>query len=79
MSANDPLLPDAVPELLTREQLCQWLQVSSSTADRWAMDGSGPPYIRLGVKKARGRCLYRKSDVEAWLLACRRSSTSDKS
>ena len=63
-------------ELLTRPEVTKILRVSVSTIERMALEGTGPPYSRIGGKK-RGRCVYRRADVEAYLLACRRTSTSD--
>lgn len=69
-------LPDD-DDLITRLEFCKENRCSIAKAERMAMDGSGPPYIVLGGKK-RGRALYRRGDVRAWLLSCRRTSTSDR-
>lgn len=61
--------------LLTRRQLATLLHVSVQTLERWALQGDGPPYIRLCGKK--GRVVYRLSDVSAWLDSRRRNSTSE--
>jgi predicted DNA-binding transcriptional regulator AlpA len=63
-------------ELLTRPEVAKLLRVSVSTVERMALNGSGPPYSRIGGTK-RGRVVYRRGDVEAYLLSCRRTSTSD--
>ena len=54
-------------EFLTDTQLCNFLGVTDRTTLTWRTDGGGPPYCRIGIK--RGRILYRRIDVEAWLAA----------
>lgn len=47
-------------ELLTQDELCQWLKITPMTAYRWRKDGM--PYM------GKGRFIrYRKSEVEKWL------------
>ena len=76
MSAKDPGLFDE--ELLTRPEVAKLLRISVSTLERMALDGSGPAYSRLGRGKSKGRCVYRRADVEAFITECRRLSTSQK-
>jgi hypothetical protein len=54
-------------EFLTDMQLCDWLGVTDRTTLTWRTDGGGPPYCRIGI--GRGRILYRRIEVEAWLAA----------
>ena len=49
-------------EFLTRVELSARLKIPVGTLNKWASEGSGPPYVRPG----RG-AIYRWSDVEAWL------------
>lgn len=49
------------------------LGLSASTLNKFRLSGLGPPFIRLG-SRAVG---YRLSDIEIWLDARRRTSTSD--
>lgn len=42
------------------------LQRSVSTLERWRREQMGPPFLRV-----RGRVLYRRADLEAWLDAQR--------
>ena len=55
----------------TRE-LAPILRRSQSTLCRWRLEGGGPPYLKL-----RGRVLYARAKVNAWLASRERSSTSD--
>lgn len=50
-------------EFLSEEELCEWLDISVSTARSNAARRKGPPRIRVGR-----RIFYRKSAVLAWLL-----------
>ena len=59
-------------QLLTQKRLSQLIDVSERTLERWRVEGSGPPFVKAGRK-----CLYRVEDIDGWLLASRRSSTSD--
>ena len=58
--------------LLTQQGLSELIGVSPRTLERWRVEGSGPRFCRAGRK-----ILYPSEDVEKWLLANRRSSTSD--
>lgn len=75
MSANAPGLSD---DLLNCIETARTLRLSLSTLERMRLDGSGPPYIKLGAGKKRARVVYRRSDIDAWLLSCRRQCTSDR-
>ncbi len=48
------------------------LSISERTLERWRIEGTGPVYIKAGR-----RVLYRRDDIEQWLAAGARSSTSD--
>jgi hypothetical protein len=50
-------------DYLTDAQLADRLHVTTRTTMRWRRDGSGPSYLRVGVR----RLLYRQADVESWL------------
>ena len=60
-------------QLLTQQRLSDLIDVSERTLERWRVEGSGPVFCRAGRK-----ILYRPDDVDAWLIASRRKSTSDK-
>lgn len=47
-------------ELMTTQELCDWLKISRTTAWKWRNEGM--PHIGTGK-----RLRYRKSDIEKWL------------
>ena len=49
-------------DLLTAEQVADWLGVPERTIRYWREQGTGPPYVRLG-RWVR----YRRGAVRAWL------------
>jgi predicted DNA-binding transcriptional regulator AlpA len=53
-------------DLLSTEELAEWLGLSAAAIERWRSAGEGPAYVRL-VKVIR----YRRGDVQAWLDANR--------
>jgi len=66
--------PDAADQILMPEAFCIAANCSLRTAARWRMNGSGPPFIKLGPR----RIGYRRSAVEAWLSDRERHSTLDR-
>lgn len=58
--------------LLTEVDASQILNLKVTTLRRWRWSGEGPPHIKLG-----GAVRYRRSDLEAYIEAQRRTSTSD--
>jgi excisionase family DNA binding protein len=51
-----------LPDLATRQQVADYTQTSIPTLARWAAEGKGPRFVKLGA-----RVRYRKADVLAWL------------
>jgi hypothetical protein len=49
-------------EYLTKAELATQLHRSIRSVDRWALNGGGPPYVRIGR-----RTLYRRAAVVEWL------------
>jgi hypothetical protein len=49
-------------EMLTPEQLSEYLCRPTGTLANWRHKGIGPSYIKAG-----GRVLYRRVEVERWL------------
>ena len=49
-------------DLLTAEEVMEWLKVSLVTIRRWTSSGY-IPHVRLGMRMVR----YRKEDIETWL------------
>ena len=67
-------------DLLTTKQVAAWLQVSTEWLEIRRSQGNqsteGPPYLRLsGGPIGRGRVVYRRADVLAWLETRRHRST----
>lgn len=56
-----------LPELATRQQVAEYTQTSVPTLARWAAEGVGPAFVRLGPE--RGAVRYRREDVLAWIAA----------
>lgn len=52
----------AARNLMTTDQLCEFLQVSRRTVATWRAQHNGPAYVRLG-----NSVRYRPQDVDAWL------------
>lgn len=60
-------------QLLTAAEVAERLLLSSDTLTRHRINGTGPRYVKLG-KHIR----YREHDIEAWLEAQSRTSTSER-
>lgn len=70
--------PGASPsDLLTTVEAARFLRLSVPTLERLRLSGDGPVFIKLGPGK-RSRVVYRRSDLDAWLHAQRRDSTSQR-
>ena len=57
--------------LTAREAAC-YLRLSLSTLAKYRVSGGGPAYVKAGRK-----ILYRRADLDAWMTAHSRASTSD--
>ena len=66
--------PTSEPEFLTDGQLCSLLHVDPRTTLRWRREGSGPRYVRAGLR----RVLYAKTDVDAWAASRSFRSLADE-
>lgn len=67
-------MSDAVTRLLDSSTVADLLNVSLRTLESWRLNGSGPNFVKIG----RGRTVrYRQVDVQAWIDARVRKSTSD--
>lgn len=71
-TATTPASAAATPEWLTPSALSRMYDLTPGTWAKKRWDGSGPPYSIVG-----GRALYKRSDVEEWLLARRVTSCAD--
>jgi len=61
--------------LWTKKEAAHVLHVEVKTLDNWRTQGRGPCFVRLGGP--RGRILYRESDLQKYIEAAVRRSTSD--
>ena len=59
-------------ELWTEEQVAAYLKIATKTLRQWRCQKKMLPYVKIG-RLIR----YRRSDVEAFVVAQLRSSTSD--
>jgi hypothetical protein len=59
--------------LLNQSELAHYLRRSEAWCERARWQGNGPRFIKVGRKP-----FYRLSDVESWLEAQTRVSTSDR-
>jgi predicted DNA-binding transcriptional regulator AlpA len=66
MVSDDPLFD--TPEA------AEYVHSGQSTLEKKRLTGGGPTFIKLGRK-----VVYRRSDLDAWLNARRRRSTSEYS
>lgn len=65
--------PRTEPLLMDEKQAATLLGFSERTLQSWRCRGGGPPFIRVSARCIR----YRREDLEAWVEANRRISTSD--
>lgn len=61
---SEHLTSMGLPDLATRQQVAEYTQTSIPTLARWAAEGKGPKFIRLG-----SAVRYRRDDVLAWIEA----------
>lgn len=59
--------------LLDQTEAARRLGVAPRTLERWRWSGDGPPYISVSRRAAR----YDPRDLDQWISARRRTSTSD--
>jgi hypothetical protein len=64
-------------EYLTTDEAADFLRLKPATLEIKRYRGDGPIFIRLGPGK-NGRILYARKDLQAYIDAGRRTSTSDK-
>lgn len=58
--------------LLMQGEAAELLRLSPRTLERFRLEGTGPRYAKLGR-----RIVYRASDLETWIAARERHSTSE--
>ncbi len=59
--------------VLRTQQAAEYVGLSASTLEKFRLNGSGPPYQKAGPKIV----VYRPEDLDEWLNAQRRRSTSE--
>lgn len=60
-------------QILTTEQAAEYMQVSAATLTTWRCRGGGPPFLNVGSRTVR----YRRTDLDEWMSATLRHSTSE--
>jgi len=63
----------AIHRVLRTPQAAEYVGLSASTLEKLRLTGNGPPYRKSGPKIV----VYSLEDLDAWLGANRRRSTSD--
>jgi predicted DNA-binding transcriptional regulator AlpA len=58
---------------LRSPEAARYLGISESTLNKTRLTGNGPPFVKVTPRAVA----YRKSDLDAWLEARLRRSTSD--
>lgn len=59
--------------LLTEREAAAVLRLTPRALQAWRLQGRGPQFVRISARAVR----YRPEDVEGWIDAQLRSSTSD--
>ena len=62
-----------LPRLLNEKEVASTLNIKVATLRRWRWAGKGPVYRKLGAAVR-----YHPADLEAFMEAGRRTSTSDR-
>jgi excisionase family DNA binding protein len=70
--SKNNLLPASAPAWLTRREAAQYLKLGESTLAKLFVSGDGPPAFKVG-RSVR----YSSSELNEWMTAKRRKSTSD--
>jgi hypothetical protein len=75
VAREDPRAKGRTPmkKVLVEKQVAALLEVSVKTLQGWRYKGGGPPFAKIG-RLIR----YAESDLEAFVLEKRRTSTSDR-
>jgi predicted DNA-binding transcriptional regulator AlpA len=63
----------ATQRVLRTQEAAEYVGLSASTLEKFRLTGDGPVYQKSGPKIV----VYRVEDLDAWLNAGRRRSTSD--
>jgi predicted DNA-binding transcriptional regulator AlpA len=68
-------LPEGDDTLIRRADLPNYIPVASQTLARWACEGEGPKFIKIG----RRLVAYRTGDLRDWLSGQAKQNTIDAS
>lgn len=68
-------LPGDDDTLVRRADLPRYLPIAAQTAARWAVEGQGPKFLKIG----RRLVAYRVGDIRAWLRRHEKQNTSQVS
>lgn len=60
-------------ECMRTPEAARYVALSESTLTKMRLTGDGPPFVKVGPRAVA----YRRSDLDAWLEARVRRSTSD--
>ena len=67
--------PPTFAECMRTPEAARYLTLSVSSLTKWRLTAAdGPPFVKLGLRAVA----YRKADLDAWIAARVRRSTSDK-
>jgi predicted DNA-binding transcriptional regulator AlpA len=58
---------------INQKQAAEHLGVKERTLEDYRLRGGGPPFYKIGA-----RVVYDSAELDAWLAARRRTSTSDR-
>ena len=78
VAQNSPVLlplPEDDDVLIRRADLSTYLPIAPQTAARWAVEGQGPIFVKVG----RRIVAYRAGDLRDWLRAQTRQNTVARS
>lgn len=68
-----PQAGEVSPRMMRTVEAAAYCGSSTSTFEKLRLTGRGPRYVKMGR-----RVVYDPADLDAWLAANRRRSTSDK-
>jgi len=68
----DNIIDSTWPRFVRTPEAARLLDLSPRTLEKHRCDGTGPIYHKLG-----GRVVYAAADLQAWIDACARQSTSN--
>ena len=64
-------LPEVDDTLIRRSEVPVYIPVQKQTLARWATEGNGPPFVKLGKRLVA----YRSGDLRQWLRDNIRTNT----